>query len=227
LALERSWPQLVQHMAEVVTEANRGTRPARLLNVGAGKDAWIERRIAGLARDFVVDRVDVVNPAVDYEHVGDCWQCSVEAMEPVPSAYYDGAFANYVLEHVGDVAAAADELFRVLRVGGLFAATFSNSKAPEMRLAKHTPTWFHALFTGKGHSCDTHYSYGSVADLVGIFEASGWRTIELAYEPVAHWYLSQLGVPLLPTLGSAYDALLDRLQWSGGMGHVFAYFAKP
>jgi SAM-dependent methyltransferase len=218
--------ELVARLDELVRKVADEGRQATLLNVGAGETDKLEVRLAARGGSFVVDRLDVCDPTVAEPHVRECWRCSAETMAPVASDTYDAVFANWVLEHIPDIAAAGRELHRVLRPGGVFFATLSNPQAPEFYVAKHTPLWFHQLFwRGRGH--ETHYSYGSIAELIRTFEGPGLRVTDVAHAPKVGYYCELLGLPLLPTAGRTYDRLLARTRCTRLMGDVFISFVKP
>jgi ubiquinone/menaquinone biosynthesis C-methylase UbiE len=142
-------------------------------------------------------------------------------MPQVPSDAYDAVFSNYALEHVHDVAAAAREMQRVLRPGGVCAVTVSNPSAPEMLLARVTPLWLHRLVRG-GEAWPVAYSFRSPEDLSGIFEEAGFRCREIHRCPVVGGYLTRF--PALGPIGRWYDRLASRLGWRRLMGGACLVF---
>lgn len=110
--------------------------PSDVLDFGAGRGAWLEQPLATVHRSLRdlgqrghrvvgvdVDEAVLENPSLDEAHV-------VAPGQPLPFAdnSFDLVIADYVLEHVArkDAPGVADELFRVLRPGGWFAARTPN-----------------------------------------------------------------------------------------------------
>lgn len=215
---------LVAALAHLLPAGEAGIEAPRILNIGAGRSVSIERQLVRRARRFVSDRVDVEPCAVDHPAIGTCHVCPVEAMTPLPAAVYRAAFANFVLEHVQNPALAAREIFRVLRPGGLFLATLSNPRAPEFRLARHTPLWLHRMVR-RGEAWRTVYAYRDVPDLARRFEGAGFVVGEVRFFPCVESYLAAL--PPLGIAGRLYDRALVRLRAERCMGQACLAFAKP
>jgi SAM-dependent methyltransferase len=144
-------------------------------------------------------------------------------MDPVPTAGYDLAFANYVLEHVPDPAAAAREIHRVLRPGGVFVASFPNPRAPEFRLAAATPLWFHRRVRGE-QAWETHYAYRTVENLVRLFEAAGFRAASMERFAFLEGYLGRF--PGLGATARAWDRRVQRNGPPSAQGQVCALFVR-
>jgi SAM-dependent methyltransferase len=192
--------------------------------VGAGRSLSIEDQLTAAGVRFVGDRVDVEDCRVEDPRVGACWTCSVEAMEPVPSGRYDAAFANYVLEHVPEPGRAAGEIFRVLRPGGFFVASFPNPRAPEFRVAAATPLAFHRWLRGE-EAWPTLYAYRSVEGLLDLFRASGFRVAGVDRFAFLEGYLGRF--PGLGALARAYDRAVTARRPGSWAGNACAAFEKP
>lgn len=216
---------LVRKLAEAVRERDRGgaAPPVRVLAVGAGRSLAVEDQLTAAGCRFVSDRADVEDCRVADPRVERCWICSVEAMDPVPSSAYDAAFANYVLEHVPDPAAAAREIHRVLRPGGVFVASFPNPEAPEFRLAAITPLWLHRRVRGE-EAWETHYAYGTVENLVRLFEEAGFRTEALERFAFLEGYLRRF--PGLGALARTWDRNAMRGGPPSRLGQICAVFSR-
>src|SRR5665647_767280 len=137
-----------------------------------------ERPIVMRARD----RVDVDLRRVEHPRVGRQWEESIVRMPGVPDRHYDIAFANWVLEHVDDVGSMIREVARILRPGGVMVMTLPNPRAPEFRLAAHTPQWVHRALLP--NSFETHYAYGSISRVREYLEGSGMRMERSLCAPV-------------------------------------------
>lgn len=217
---------LINQIKKILADqAGRGK--LRLLNVGAGTSLVIEKSVADKKYDFVCDRVDVADCRADHPLVGRCFQAGVESMEPVESGAYDLAFANYVLEHVGELDRAAKEIFRVLKPGGYFVLSLPNPSAPEFRLSRRTPLWFHQMVKGEGEgkeAFETHYAYKDINYLIKLFENTGLKTVEKKYFPAVYGYLYKF--PIINWLARAYDWLVKALGIKFLMGDVCLTFKK-
>jgi SAM-dependent methyltransferase len=197
---------LLNLVAREVTGLNRQGRQALLINLGAGSAAVLESRLAAAVGDgFCVDRVDERLFRVEHPRVGRQWQESIVHMPGVPDRHYDIAFANWVLEHVDDVGSTIREVTRILRPGGLMVATLPNPRAPEFRLAAHTPKWVHKAFLPD--SFETHYAYGSISRVREFLEGSGMSIERSLCAPVVGTYLSRLPW-WVSWLGRAYDEVV-------------------
>jgi len=187
-----------------------------LLDVGAGRSLVVENRLPDGA-SCVVDRVDVERCQVAHPVVRNQWRCSVEDMGMVPSHEYAVVFANYVLEHVRDLPAAAREMRRVLKCGGEVVVTVPNPSAPEFQVSRRTPLAFHRLVR-KGRRWHTVYAYESVPALLCVFEEAGFRQKEVRYFPAVGAYLASYR--FLRELGKAYDWCAVRFGSTRLLGHA-------
>ena len=211
----------VDELIRVLAEAVEREAPARILNVGAGRSLAVESHLHRRGLAFVSDRVDVearTLPAGHFAaaHVGASWVASVESMPEVPSATYDAAFAVYVLEHVHDLVAAAREIRRVLRLGAPFIATVPNPSAPQMRLAEHSPLWFHRLIR-RADAWELAYAFRTPERLAETFETAGFRRQLVGRYPNFEEYLARLGSPT-GALGRVLDAPIRRWNVRALMG---------
>jgi SAM-dependent methyltransferase len=206
-----------------------GKGPARILNVGAGHSPWVERQIGVRHRDFVSDRVDIETPTVAEEHLsiaraGRCWTAPIEEMSEVPSDAYGVAFACYVLEHVQDLEAAAREVHRVLRPGGVFVMAVPNPQALQMRISAITPLWFHRLVVG-AETFPTVYAYRTLTELAAVFERRGFRWLAVYRISNLAAYLKRW--PLMRGIGQVYDWLVVRLGLTALMGDACLVCQAP
>jgi SAM-dependent methyltransferase len=161
---------------------------------------------------------------VDHDKAGECFIQPVEAMDLVGSGKYGLAFSNFVLEHVKDVPGAAGEIFRVLEKGGSFIFTVPNPQAPEFRLSRMTDLRLHKKIKGTEKCWPAYYSYGSIGNLVRLFEAAGFETEEVRYFPAVFTYLYRY--PVLDLFARAYDSLISMMDSETLQGHVCLVFKK-
>ncbi len=207
--------KLVDTVAKHVLESVKGK--ARLLNMGAGRSTVLESLIAKYGCDFTSDRLDVDDCSADHPNVGECFVCSAEHMKPLKSDVYDLIYSNYVLEHIENLDAAAQEIHRILKPGGLCVCSIPNPKAPEFAIARHTPLWFHRLIRG-GSGWHTHYAYTSVKALGERFSRAGMEPVEISFYPCVEQYFERF--ILLRWLGALYDCLVRIFHIKGMMGNI-------
>ena len=199
-----------------------GARP--ILNIGAGRSTVIEQKLAERGCSFICDRIDVEDCAVESENTGSAWQCPVEKMTPLESGRYAAAFANYVLEHVSDLKAAASEIFRILEPGGLFVTSVPNLTAPEFMIARNAPAALQRVMT-QGKGFETTYSWQTIGDLSRVFEGAGFIVEDTAYWAFTEGYLWRY--PVVNLLSRLYDRMISRFGFSHMMGNVCITLKKP
>ena len=215
---------LIRRLCDFLLQERRDGDVPLVLNIGAGRSVAIESRLVDCGCRFLCDRIDVEDCAVDSPIVRRSWQCSVEDMEPLESARYEAVFANYVLEHVSDLAGAASEIFRVLKPGGIFVTSVPNLTAPEFVIARYAPARFQKIMTrGKGfHTC---YGWKTVDDLAGIFSARGFTVDEVRFWAFTEGYLWRY--PVVGLIGRLYDRIVSGTGIRRLMGNVCMTLTKP
>lgn len=204
----------------------------RLLDIGANTSTVIESFLAEEGVKFVCDRTDVSDPSIAPEGrpwLGQSHVAPVEDMKPLSSGVYQGAFANFVLEHVERVDKAVQEINRVLAPGGLFACSIPNPQAPEFMLSRHTPHEFHQFVRGYGEGDEaeahhTHYHYKSIDEFIAIFKDQGFTLEGVWYDPATYVYLHRF--PIINYASKAYDWLVAKLVWKRFLGAVCIVFRK-
>jgi SAM-dependent methyltransferase len=215
---------LIRRLCGFLLQERDDTYVPSILNIGAGRSAAIERRLADCGCRFRCDRIDVEDCTVIAPSLRHAWRCSVEDMHPAETAGYDAAFANYVLEHVADLERAASEIFRVLKPGGLFVTSVPNLTAPEFVIARHAPPRLQEIMTqGKGfHTC---YGWNTIDDLTGVFEAQGFSTDEVRFWALTEGYLWRY--PVVGSLSRLYDKMVSAAGIKRLMGNVCICMTKP
>ncbi|GAA1418740.1 class I SAM-dependent methyltransferase [Catellatospora coxensis] len=132
-AYRRSFAALCGHTATALLDAARVGDRTRLLDVGTGTGTVAA---LGLARGAVVTAVDAEQsmveaarreaPAADVRH-------GVLPDLPLDDRHFDAVVGNFVVNHVGDPAAAVRELRRVTRPGGRVAVSVWPAPAPPLQ----------------------------------------------------------------------------------------------
>ena len=214
--------RLIDTLTDVL-RPREGLAPA-LLSVGAGTSVLVEDTLVARGARFVSDRLDLIDAHVERSYVRHVYRCSAAKMTPVPSASYDAAFSNYLLEHVEDVRGAVGEIFRVLKPGGVYVTSVPNPTALEFRLARWTPLWFHKLVRGRVVG-EKYYSYRSIGGLVRLFESQGFHARHVWHFSSTEDYLQRF--PVVRDLARAYDRTLMALGARSLMGNVCLVFEKP
>lgn len=215
-------------IAEVANAVKNSARPCVAINIGAGDSVVMENGIQKLtSAPFVSDRLDVFKENITHPTTRKSFVESVEDMKEVPAGEYDVALANYVLEHVPNIPAAAKEIWRVLKPGGVFVLSSPNPQAPEFVLSKYTPLWLHQFIKGPGHdhhAHETRYAYPSIKSLEEQFKQAGLETVNEKFYPFTFGYLYRF--PVIRSLSRAYDALIRLFGIKRLMGNVGITFRK-
>lgn len=196
---------------------------SKILNIGAGENTVIENQLINSGCNFICDRLDVEDCQVENLNVGQCYQCSVESMEPIKSMEYNLAFSNFVLEHIKDIRKASSEINRILKFEGIYVATLANPTSPESLLAKITPLWFHKIITGR-KAWETHYSYKNIETLIEYFNEAGFNLVNVYYYSFLEAYLERFFI--LNKLAHIYDKIVNKFQLNFLMNHVCIIFQK-
>lgn len=174
---------------------------SRVLDFGAGRGHWAVdpmprmskqlRWMRGRVAEVVGTDVDPVvesNPSLDVAHV-------VGLGEPLPleDASFDLVVADYVLEHVNaeDAPALAEDIMRVLKPGGWFAARTPNKWGMIGLGARVVPNSMHVRMLDKlqpGRKAEdvfpTRYSMNTRGDLNRLFAPHAIHVYGHSSEPV-------------------------------------------
>ena len=215
---------LIRQISEFLCRDQDSGEARLILNIGAGRSTIIEQNLADSGCSFICDRIDVEDCAVQFPNAGSAWQCPAEKMTPLESGRYAAAFANYVLEHVGDLKAAALEIFRVLEPGGLFTTSVPNLTAPEFLIARNAPASLQRVMT-QGKGFETSYSWQTIGDLTRVFEQAGFIVEDTAYWAFTEGYLWRY--PLINLLSRLYDKAITKFGFRHMMGNVCITLKKP
>lgn len=173
---------------------------SRVLDFGAGRGHWAIDPMPGMSKRLRwmrgrvaevvgtdVDPVVLTNPSLDTAHV-------VEIGEPLPleDSTFDVVIADYVLEHVNheDASALAQDVMRVLKPGGWFAARTPNKWGMIGVGARAIPNSLHVRILNRlqpGRKAEdvfpTRYSMNTKRDLQRLFAPNSVFVYGYASEP--------------------------------------------
>lgn len=218
-------------MQALLAEFRSAAEQKLLLNIGANTSTVVEKVLQKEGVNFVCDRMDVTDPTIkeSFPWHGKSFVASVENMQGISSDTYQGAFANFVLEHVEHVDRAAKEIHRILRPQGIFVCSIPNPEAPEFILSRHTSNDFHQYVRGYAEAAEaeahhTHYHYKSIKDFINLFEQSGFTVEAVWYDPATYVYIHRF--PVLKYISKTYDWIISRLGWKRLLGAVCIVFRK-
>jgi SAM-dependent methyltransferase len=153
-----------------------------VLDIGCGDGRWLNE-IGPRYRLAVGVDIALGNPS-SAAGVVNGWRPVVSNLDcgiPVASDVADAIFANQVIEHVKNPLELIQDVYRVLRTGGVFVAT-----TPNVRYVKHA---FRLIIGGRGPMTSTarlrtrqvwddgHIHYFTPSDLVWIARSAGFRDV--------------------------------------------------
>ena len=132
-AYERSFGRLCAYPADSLLDAAAVRAGRRMLDVGTGPGTVAARALRRGAEVVAVDaEPTMLDAARRHARGAEVRQGTLPDL-PFPAGGFDCAVANFVLNHVGDPAAAAAELRRVVRPGGRVAVTIWPSPHPPLQ----------------------------------------------------------------------------------------------
>jgi SAM-dependent methyltransferase len=135
-AYERGFAPLTAHTAGALLDAAGVAAGTRLLDVGTGPGVVPRAAVARGARVTAVDAEPSMAEAAARNVPGLDVQVARLPDLPLPDGAFDAVTGNFVINAVGDPAAALAELRRVLRAGGRLALTcWSYPPAPALGAA--------------------------------------------------------------------------------------------
>jgi len=174
---------------------------------------------------FDLDPVSASNPDLSAFVLGDMCR------SPFLTGSADVILSRWVIEHLANPKAAAEECWRLLRPGGRLLILLPNLFNPAIIAAKLTPTWLHArlrrLSVGDelADNCPTYYRANTPRYLLKLFESVGFRTEFIRCADQAYGYVrfSRILMPLALLYGRLTDP--RPLRWLKAA--IVAQFAKP
>jgi SAM-dependent methyltransferase len=187
-AYDRLMGRYSRPLAVALADAAGITAGQRALDVGCGPGALTTE----LARRLGADAVSAVDPSQPF--VDECRQrnagvdVGLARAESLPFAddVFDAALAQLVLHFVSDAPAAAAELYRVLKPGGVAAACVWDF-AGGMRLLR---AYWDAALELDAHAPDeaTDRPFGRDGEIAELFRGSGFRDVRSGALDVATDY---------------------------------------
>jgi len=135
-AYERGFARLTAHTAGALLDAAGVEAGTRLLDVGTGPGVVARAAVARGAQVTAVDAEPSMAEAAARSVPGLDVRVAVLPDLPLPDGAFDAVTGNFIINAVGDPAAALAELRRVLRAGGRLALTcWSYPPAPTTGVA--------------------------------------------------------------------------------------------
>jgi SAM-dependent methyltransferase len=173
---------------------------ARVLDAGCGR----KTRLRGY-RDQIAELVGVdIDPAAGAENAALDRFLAADLCAPLPfeDASFDLVYANFVVEHLDDPAAALQEWRRVLRPNGSLILLTSNSANPLLAPTRLLPR--RAIVTlkqvGAGVAerdvIPARYRANTPGRLAALTAGAGFVPVEVAYVATLHRYAARM--PVLP-----------------------------
>lgn len=188
-----------------------------VLDAGSGRGAWKDIIERGSTRESV----DIAPKAG--EEV--TWVADLTSMPSVPSERYDAVICHQVLEHVPDPSAAATELHRVIKPGGvlvLSAPHLSRQHELPHDYFRFTPAGLERLLSSSGFEVTSMRTYGGLFTFVHHQFSTLLLQISAAFYPLYFICLR------LNALLSIITANLDRLDRHGLLANgVVAVARRP
>lgn len=202
---------------------------ARILEIGAGPSNPSSRFLATLGDVYGVDVDEEVkgNDALKEAHVisGDRY--------PFKDAFFDAALSNYVLEHVSDPRAHLQEVFRVLKPGGVYLFRTPNRYHYVALISAYTPHWVHVLLANRLRGLDpashepypTLYRLNTRADVRLHARETGFSVEELRMVEKEPSYGMASRLLFFPFM--AYERVVNASEKLGDLrANIFALLRK-
>ncbi|MDI6889643.1 MAG: methyltransferase domain-containing protein [Thermodesulfovibrionales bacterium] len=198
----------------------------KILDIGAGKDS--NHNYKGCVRCVV--GIDISEDVLDNSNLDEAYQCCVTSM-PFEDNCFDLAFADYTIEHLPEPIKAAQEIYRVLKPGGIFIIRAPNLLHYTVLISRFTPYSLHILLRAKlqgkqeEDTFKTYYRCNTQRQVKQVFEKAGFTLEHLEMVEKEPSYLMKWGWTFM--LGLFYERLVNSTKWLENFrANIFAVFRK-
>lgn len=207
-----SWRDGTSRFAAIIR--GRLNPSLQILDLGAGKGKMGPATFRGEVRTVIgLDPKWSITKNASVDH---CVRGLAQEL-PFRAEVFDLVFADWVIEHLADPAAAVEEVFRILKPGGYFAFRTGNLLHYSYAVAAATPHWFHrriantvrALTSADDDLDETHYKLNTAAAVRRCLERAGFADREISMVEAEPSYL-MFSIPSF-LLGVAYERLVNGL----------------
>ena len=205
--------------------------PSNILNVGAGPTPGAERRLRERVNHLV--GVDIDPAVLDNQDLDEAYVTDGIHL-PFADQQFDGAYSDWVLEHVEYPAPFLREIYRVLKPGAHFVFRTPNRRHYVSLVAAYTPQWLHELVGNRvrGYSSEahdpwpTHYRMNDRKAIHRELLAAGFNVCEIKMiEPYPGYRLFH---PVAFILGVTYERTVNRSAALAGLRHtIWANAMRP
>lgn len=203
-----------------------------VLDLGAGRGAWFHedpcsyhrelRTIRGKVAEYIgadVDDAVLDNPTTDRNVM------IANGIIPLDNASVDLIIADYVLEHIENVAQFRDELTRVLKPGGIFCArtphilNYVCVAARMIRNVRHAH-WVKLAQPGRKAEDVFHTAYRCNTLSALSREFRGWENYSYLYSAEPQYYFGS-------RTALFFFSALHRVAPAAVVGNIFVFLRKP
>ncbi|TET73478.1 MAG: class I SAM-dependent methyltransferase [Candidatus Aminicenantes bacterium] len=199
-----------------------------ILDLGAGSGDS-QHKYKGCVRKVV--GVDISEEVLTNSNLDEAYQCCVTNM-PFEDNRFDVAFADYLIEHLGEPTKAAREIHRVLKPGGVLIIRTPNLRHYVVLISRITPHWFHTFLCKKLQSkhkedtFETYYRCNTPHRIKQVFEKYGFTLKHFEMVEKEPSYLMKWCWTFV--IGLFYERLVNSAKWFEGFrANIFAVFRKP
>jgi SAM-dependent methyltransferase len=194
----------------------RLTPSAVVLDLGAGAGIVEQMNFKGCAARVCGVDLDprvVTNPMLDEGRVGNASDIPYKDMQ------FDLVFADNVVEHLADPLASFNEVFRVLKPGGVFLFKTPNRAHYMPFIARSTPHGFHQFINrlrgrDEADTFPTLYRANTAVAIGRVAEFAGFEVQRLEHVEGRPEYLRLTWPTYL--LGAAYERLVNATERFAG-----------
>lgn len=198
-----------------------------ILDIGAGRHS--KHNYKGFVQKVI--GVDVSEDVLNNPNLDEAYRCCVTNM-PFEDNRFDLAFADYVFEHLPEPIKAAQEIYRVLKPGGVLIIRTPNHWHYVVLISRITPHWLHTLLREKlqgkheedtfktYYRCNTRHQIKQILKKVS-FSLEHFEMVEKEPSYLMRWRWSFM-------TGLFYERLVNSTKWLEMFrANIFAIAKKP